>query len=1818
MPIHDIQTGAVVGHRYRIEKLLGRGPSGTVYASRDLMNGEGIVAVKVIHLKDCGERQVSLLRQQLSVLSRLRHPNLARVLDYGTLGERGEPFLVEEYVDGKNLLEATHDWGSREIVNLLVGLCRAVRYLHGRDLLHSNLKPGNVMLSSGNGGGPGIKLLDFGLAGCLRGCKPAFMPGGLIFTAPEVILGQQPGVKSDLYSVGVIAYRLLTGRLPFEDEDQEYLIQKHLQGSADLRPIERLESGPGLAQILRGLLEKDPDRRPSSTDEVIRLFSVATGHDFSSVVETSGEGYFSAPRFVGRENEMSTLQGRAGEILQSGRGGAFFVIGEAGLGKTRLLDELRTWALMDGWRVIEAGCLQGEGESYEVYRNILHGFDRVGSAGQGSAVDEIFRFENLPRPADAGLLQPSSESAASRFRDQLTRELVKRLSDVPTVLLLHDFHWADDANTAVLDYLLSDISVHPILICVSLRPLKEEQAPLARLMRQAARNQRAGLLTLEPLSEESVTQMIVSMTGSQELGTSVGNWLYTSSGGNPYFVEETLKHLVDRGVLRQEADRWSLEQSKLQGLEAPAGAAVVIRHRVEQLSPAARELADWMSVIKRPVALDLLARLLSREAGLVSRALPELMTRQLTRVLLENGTELYDFRHSLIAEVLYAMLSRSRRRKMHGSIAEVMESLYGSEGRLQELAIHHVEGRGGEKAVDYALKAASLCRAEFAYEAALRFYEYVLANPGKLSREVRCKVAIDAADVYCALGIPKRAIRLLENQRLGARTVRNTGLQADLALCLARCFQFVGDMSSSREEALKGLKVLGPSESDTVTNRRKSALLAQLAFCRLARSDTKSGLALARRALGLIKESTDPILFGHLQILISGLSCVACDFRSGRRSALVAIDTLRSVNAIHLLPIAYSHLGINLAGMGKFSLAAEYHQQAVALSETTRSLVLQAQAMCNLAECYHRSGRFLDASHILYSMRCVTASIENPQLAIAGQLCFAEKCLNSEDYGEASENLLPSGSREYSKLPEYSQSHAALLEAWLELETGLVQESIKSLSKLTRPRTKEARPFEAALGEILYARALAAQGRTQDSNRALERLSRIMLHRGWAYHLCLAKIWLAESYLLGGNQESAMKHAMAASKLATAMPALHLQALSHLLLGRARISFLALDVSSVEFRISMCRQAQTDLDIANAIARKLGLEGIVWRTQLQLALLSEIQECPEAALENANSALEHLKRSESKVPHDRIERYRRLPDVMDVRSEKERLQNKYQGSVAAENGRLVAIESDQLRALLKTSVRLNAVWDLDALARLVTGMAIELTGYERAMLFVRQENDDAVKVTHSLRNDGASWEEVDSEVLSIVAEVFQQNRPFLVADSRMELRWPERRLPLPKSVASLLCGPMRSRGRALGVVYVDTPTMTREFPESLISLFAAFCSLAATAIDNSMAHCQLNRDKAELEQNLRHAKDGFVEFLGESAAVRELRERVRSIGGSPLDVLICGETGTGKELIARALHRNSSRASAVFVALDCGSLSDTLFESELFGYRKGAFTGATENRPGLIESADGGVLFLDEISNLPLRLQPKLLRVLQEKEVRRIGEVVPRKLDIRVIADTNKDLQKEIQKGKFRGDLYYRLRVAEIRVPPLRERREDIPLLIDWFLARIVQGQGQTKHFSGEAFQRLINYGYPGNVRQLMYLVEGAYYASRGRLIEVTHLHPEVLDDIDKGLLEPSETARKVFDLLRNGESTFEQAVKRPFLKRLLTSQAVRQIVSLALRETGGRYRSAFRILRIPDKDYAVMMLFLKRHQCFVDFRPFRRGYRDESEGDVPNRPPSS
>ena len=258
------------------------------------------------------------------------------------------------------------------------------------------------------------------------------------------------------------------------------------------------------------------------------------------------------------------------------------------------------------------------------------------------------------------------------------------------------------------------------------------------------------------------------------------------------------------------------------------------------------------------------------------------------------------------------------------------------------------------------------------------------------------------------------------------------------------------------------------------------------------------------------------------------------------------------------------------------------------------------------------------------------------------------------------------------------------------------------------------------------------------------------------------------------------------------------------------------------------------------------------------------------------------------------------------------------------------------------------------------------------------------------------------------------------------------------------------------------------------------------------------RDRSEVEElkAKMHKDYSFVDFVGKSKVMTSIFDRVRTVADSEATVLIEGESGTGKELLSRAIHYQSSRKDGPFVKVNCASLAETLLESELFGHDKGAFTGAVKDKPGRFELADGGTIFLDEIGDTSLALQAKLLRVLQEREFERVGGIKTRKTNVRVIAATNRDLKEMIKTGEFREDLYYRLCVVPINLPPLRARREDIPLLVESFLQKFNARGQRIREVSSRAMAQLISYDWPGNVRELENAIEHAYVTSTTERIE--------------------------------------------------------------------------------------------------------------------------
>ncbi len=310
--------------------------------------------------------------------------------------------------------------------------------------------------------------------------------------------------------------------------------------------------------------------------------------------------------------------------------------------------------------------------------------------------------------------------------------------------------------------------------------------------------------------------------------------------------------------------------------------------------------------------------------------------------------------------------------------------------------------------------------------------------------------------------------------------------------------------------------------------------------------------------------------------------------------------------------------------------------------------------------------------------------------------------------------------------------------------------------------------------------------------------------------------------------------------------------------------------------------------------------------------------------------------------------------------------------------------------------------------------------------------------------------------------------------------------------------------------------------------------------------------KAEERENLRRevatlraelVADAGRELVGESAPMRQVLELARRVAGYDTTVLITGESGTGKELLARAIHRMSPRAEAAFVAINCAAIPEQLLESELFGHVRGAFTGATADRAGLFEEADGGTLLLDEIGDLPLGLQAKLLRVIEEGEVRRVGDRQTLKVDVRLLAATAKPLEAAVQRREFREDLFYRLNVVRLQLPPLRERADDIPVLLNFFLEQVGRRIGRTLTMTAEAMARLSRHPWPGNVRELRNAIErAAVLSATGRL-----------EPVDFGFIEAPGTAGSGGSAgSRNGEGlelrTQVEELEREVIRQALTT----------------------------------------------------------------------
>lgn len=405
-------------------------------------------------------------------------------------------------------------------------------------------------------------------------------------------------------------------------------------------------------------------------------------------------------------------------------------------------------------------------------------------------------------------------------------------------------------------------------------------------------------------------------------------------------------------------------------------------------------------------------------------------------------------------------------------------------------------------------------------------------------------------------------------------------------------------------------------------------------------------------------------------------------------------------------------------------------------------------------------------------------------------------------------------------------------------------------------------------------------------------------------------------------------------------------------------------------------------------------------------------------------------------------------------------------------------ETKRIEALYDMIRALNSEDNPEALLESSLQMAMQAVDAERGMILLSGPtgSDFSVRLARNLEKET----EADVESVSRrIVEQAERGESILALDAGQDDRFKDFKSVSLFRIRSLMCVPMRSRGRIVGTVYLDSRRQGKPFTREDLRFVEAFADHAALALENTRRRAELEIENRRLKAVVGE-RSSYGKIVGRSPAMQKVFDLLERIAASDVTIVIQGESGTGKELVARALHFNGPRKDKVFVSENCAALPETLLESELFGHVKGAFTGADRDRAGLFEQAHEGTLFLDEVGDMSPAMQARLLRVLQEGELRRVGGDHPIKVDVRVITATNKDLQAEIAAGRFREDLYYRLAVVPVQLPPLRERIGDVPFLAGHLMELIASARGRVApRIETDILDAMERYPWPGNVRQL-------------------------------------------------------------------------------------------------------------------------------------------
>jgi Nif-specific regulatory protein len=1264
----------------------------------------------------------------------------------------------------------------------------------------------------------------------------------------------------------------------------------------------------------------------------------------------------------------------------------------------------------------------------------------------------------------------------------------------PLVLIIDDFQNAhSEAVDLLLDF-LKQAKDGKVLICLVLENNfttsdKDKKASLIESKIETALKENVLKIVLEPLSQDDTAELLNSAFKLRNPVEKIGELLYKKTGGNPFLVVSVMNFLLENGYVTRADDLWEIKTEGFKKVELPEAYREETKQRLSRLGSDSLNLLRIGSVVRSEVTVDFLIQVSGSTNEKTKECLEEIFKE---RILRSEGTSSggkLAFINGLVKDLIYHEIEEKDKRTLHKTCGKVIEELHfdNLEPIIDDLAYHFVEAENTELALKYSFLAGEKAENENDPEKAIEHYENTVKlwdenfeSAHLLKEEVLKKLASQyekTGDFGKAFDLYSEALRLLKDRK---------------------------------EEIEKTLNVYG----------RLGTLLSR-------KGDYDEAIKLLNEALSMIEENRFSKESSMLYITLGWIYKGKSDYPEAMSFFQKAVKLTERAGHNKELALAFNGLGVIYWTTSRFDKAADSYNKALKIFEGLEDREGLVKIYTNLGLLYRDKANTLEAINFfkkslsyqekIGNVRDLSILYNNLGLAYFSA-CDLDKSLEYQHKGLDLKKKIGEP-----RLLAPSHNNLGLVY----LKKGILKSAIRHFhdSLLLHRAIKD----EPGMG-FSYFNLGRVYLLKEEWDRAKEYLGRSFTIReklkdeiGMADALKLmGKVSMATSNF--GQAEKEFKESL---KLYDAEQNPKETIESTLSLAELKLRQNNLIEAEIYFSYTEKQLSLVDDEALEGIFHRIN--GLLFKEK------GYLKDSVNRFLDSAKIFKKLKMRYElgeayfeiGKLKYE-LERFREAKGYLNEALNIFKSMEIPPKLAACEEilSKLISfaqMERDRTNVLYQVSELLANITDLDELLLKILDLVAEHLSAERVAVILYNPEDDTLELKAARGVESQTKEDALSISRRVIRDVIKTDVPLIIEDTRSDPEVSQYKSVITYNILSILCVPLVTRNKVLGAIYVDHRSLAGMFSKEDRDFLKAFANLVAVALEKAKMYSELREEVFQLKKGLKKAYS-YPNMIGRSKKMQEVFQMVDKVSNSKASVLLLGESGTGKELIANLIHYTSNRKDKPFVKVNCAALPESILESELFGVEEKVATGVA-GRDGKFKLADRGTIFFDEIADMSLSTQAKVLRVLQEREFERVGGSQTLKVDIRVISATNKDLEECIKKGNFRKDLFYRINPVTITIPPLRERKEDIPYLVDYFLENFCSENNKPKlKIPAKVMPSLMDYPWPGNVRELANLIE------RGVLFsEDAYLSTEYLPTADQILrqirsLSSKQTLAKVFD----------------------------------------------------------------------------------------------